>query len=150
MATSDSELIAELRVQTGYSSRTLSDPDFESVIDTARRHITTRLTIGSNWTDSEWYDEPAREEALFWTTALFALAATGELDRNDIQVGGIDTKALLANDDGDITEWYRNSEQAIRALSADPDTGTSYGITSVTREDQEDTNERPTRDDGGV
>lgn len=129
MASSDVELLQEIRFQTGYlTDAVLDDTAFESVMSVARRHIRTRKAIEQEWTEADWYDNQYREEALFWFSCLFAKVATGELDAQTFQVGAIDSKSLLGSDDGEVTAWYRNAERALGAVEPGEQTNSGYGF----------------------
>lgn len=138
MASSDADLLPQLRIQTGYSTRVLDDTEFGAVMDVARRHIRTRKGIEADWQESDWYSNEYREEALFWWTCLFAKVATGDLDAQTLQVGAVDAKALLAKEDDEVTTWYRNAETALRNI--EPGTkvqsGYGFGIGGPSREDR--------------
>lgn len=138
MAANDTDLIGELRILTGYSTRVLPKGDFESVLDMARRHIRTRKQIEADWLEADWYENQYREEALFWFSALFSKVATGELDSQTIQVGAIDSRELLAKGNNDVTTWYRHAQQALGNVEPGTDSRTGYGhgSTRVIREDR--------------
>lgn len=151
MASSDAELIAEARIQTGYGTRTLDANDFGSVLSIAKRHIRTRRAIEVTWDESDWYDNEYREEALFWFSCLFAKVSTGELDAQDIQVGAVDAKSLLAKGNKQVTEWYRKAEQALKSVEPgdNTDAGYGHGIRSGGREDRLYGEDAEEADDGG-
>ena len=151
MASSDAELLPQLRIQTGYSERVLSADDFSAVIEVARRHIRTRKAIEQTWVESDWYDNEYREEALFWWTCLFAKVATGELDAQTLQVGAVDSKQLLAKEKKEVTTWYRNAERALGAIEPgeQTDSGYGFGIGGPVRADRTYTYEDNTRDGSG-
>lgn len=128
MASSDAELLPQLRIQTGYSARVLDDTDFGAVMDVARRHIRTRKGIEQTWEEADWYSNEYREEALFWWTCLFAKVATGELDAQTLQVGAVDAKQLLAKEKKEVTTWYRNAERALGAMEPGSQTASGYGF----------------------
>jgi hypothetical protein len=139
MASSDDMLIAEARIQTGYvSQRSLDDEAFRSALSIAKRHIRTRKVIEQEWAEDDWYDNQYREEALFWYACLFAKVATGELDAQDLQVGAVDAKSLLAKDNNSVTEWYRNAEKALKNVRPGENTeaGYGFGIRGAVREDR--------------
>lgn len=126
---SETELKAEFRVITGYSTAAMPDSDLDAVISRAQKHIRSKKGLQAG---TDWYADVNREEALFWFTCLFAKVATGELDAQTVQVGAIDVDTLLANDDGDVTTWYRNAVGALRALEP----GATAGITAPTRDNR--------------
>lgn len=136
MATTDVDLIAEVRVITGHGTLTLDDTEYQAVVSMAKRHIRTRKGIVQSWSESDWYAEDAREEALFWFTALFSKVATGELDAQTLQVGAVDARELLAKGNHQVTTWYRNAEQALGHVEPGKDAGTTMRHAQVTREDR--------------
>lgn len=116
MVSNESELKQDVRQLTGYNTGlSLSDDGLDAAYRSAKRHIRVRASLDPtfNWFDQE---NPAAQEALFWFTCLFTKVQTGELDSQDLQIGAIDQKTLLANDDGSVTIWYRNAESAIDSL----------------------------------
>lgn len=128
------ELKQDVRNQTGYTDRaTLSRDALDTAYRNAQRHIRVRKGLETNF---DWFDssDEARYDALYWWTCLFVKMATGELDAQDLQIGAIDQKALLAKDDDEVTQWYRNAESAIRAIQTD-------GVSTVMQ------SASPTRDD---
>lgn len=117
MAMTDTELEQEVRDFTDVEKTQVDEIEFANVLNDAKRHIRTRRSLIEG--DVDWYDGAKKEEALNWTTKLFLKVATGELDSQNVQAGAIDAKTLLAKDDNQLTVWYRNSERAIKGISAD-------------------------------
>lgn len=134
MATSDTELMNEVRLFTDYDVNVLPREDLKTVVGRAKQHIRVRKDIASDTFD--WYATADREEALFWLAALFAKVSVGELDSGDIQVGAIDIEGLLASDDGEVTTWAKNSQIALRAMDSGGDYPFGVGITAPLREDR--------------
>lgn len=137
MASSDHDLMNEVRGLTGHDEATLDQEELTQVLSRAKRHIRNRRSLGS---DTDWYTEPQREEALFWATCLFSKVATGELDSQDISVGAIDANTLLAKDGEQVTVWYRNMEKALRQVNPEA----AFGHITTERRTYE-----PDDDDGG-
>lgn len=127
MAISDTELENEVRGFTGVTTAVVDADEFDTVLSDAKRHIKVRRSLTDGQTD--WYGEPAQEEALNWATKLFLKVAAGELDSQTIQVGAIDHKNLPSKGDNDYTVWYRNMENAVRNINPE----TSFGIVSSER-----------------
>ena len=128
MATNDTELENEVRGFTGIDTGVVSADNFETVISDAKRHIMQRRSLEQTQTD--WYGDPAQQEALNWAAKLFLKAAAGEIDSQTIQVGAIDHDTLLAKNDNEVTLWYRNMERALRNINPE----VSYGIRSPNRQ----------------
>ena len=99
MASSDTELLPQLRMQTGYSEPVLDQDDWDAIFGIARRHIRVEKGITQDWDEADWYEEQNREEALFWFACLFAKVATGELDSQSVSVGSINQKTLMSKED---------------------------------------------------
>lgn len=119
MVTTETELKADVREMTGYTSeQVLSTDGLDTAYRRAKRHIRIEKSYEA---DLDWFDVefPEREEALFWFTCLFAKVQTGELDSQDLQVGAVDTNSLLAKDNDSVTMWYRNASGALKSLKAD-------------------------------
>ncbi|UBF22381.1 hypothetical protein HCTV-15_gp14 [Haloarcula virus HCTV-15] len=152
MASSDADLLPQVRIQTGYSARVLDNDTFSAVMDVARRHIRTRKGIEQEWTEADWYDNEYREEALFWWTCLFAKVATGELDSQTLQVGAVDSRQLLAKEKGEVTTWFRNAERALGAVEPgqQTDSGYGFGIGAPRRDDRRYSYADNTRSDSEV
>lgn len=132
---STQKLKADVREITGYTDGVvLTDSALGTAYDNAKRHL--RVTVGldanTNWFDP---DEPAREDALYWWTVLFAKLAVGDLDAQDLQIGAVDSQSLLAKDNDSVTQWFRNARNAQQSLSAAE--GMAYGHRHETlREDR--------------
>lgn len=109
--TTETQFKQEFRTITGYGSSVLSESEVETVMGRAEKHIRSRKGVEDSF---EFLSENTAEEALFWYTCLFAKVATGELDSQDLQVGALDASTLLAKEDDEVTEWYRNAAKAIR------------------------------------
>ena len=138
MATTDAELISELRIITGHNAAVLDDTEMASVLSTAKRHIRVKRSITASWNEADWYENENREEALFWFAALFSKVATGELDAQSLQIGAIDEKELLAKGNNDVTTWYRNARSALGGIEPGQgsDAGYGFGISAPEREDR--------------
>lgn len=123
----------DVRQQTGYTDEAiLSTEALDTAYRNAKRHIRVRKALPStfNWFDA---DVPARQEALYWWTCLFAKVQTGDLDAQDVQAGAVDISQLLAKDDNEVTQWYRSARDAMRGLSPEQ----TFAMTNPTRSDRE-------------
>jgi hypothetical protein len=124
MASSNSELLTEVREMGQYDEAELSDPSLITCIKLAKRH----LRVAAQLENPNWYTEPIKEEALFWTTMLFSKVQSGELDSKAISVGEIEEDSMFAAADGEVTTWYRNYDSAVDRLLAD-----ERGVASLSR-----------------
>jgi len=117
MVSNESELKADVRQMTGYTSTlALSEDGLDTSFRTAKRHIRVKKSLG---TDIDWFnaDNPERQEALFWFTCLHTKVQTGELDAQDFQAGAVNQSSLLAKEDNDVTTWYRNAQGALESIN---------------------------------
>lgn len=141
MATTDDELKAEVQAFCA-AAAVLDDADedddgnsdLDAVIERAKTHIRTKKDITEDGFD--WYADQYREDALFWFTCLFSKVAIGELDGEQVQIGEIDMGSLLANADGETTEWARNAQSALMTLDTGGDYPFGVGATTVTRDNR--------------
>jgi hypothetical protein len=118
MLSTKSELKEDVREMTGYTSTlALSHDGLDTAYRNAKRHIRVKKAIGP---DYNWFDPevPEAQEALFWFTCLFTKIQVGELDSQEIQVGAVDTKSLLAKDNDEVTTWYRNAMASLQSLKS--------------------------------
>ena len=136
MASSDDTLIAEARIQTGYSELVLDRDDWDAIFGIARRHIRVEKGITQDWDEADWYEEQNREEALFWFSCLFAKVATGELDAQAVSVGSINQKTLMSKETGSATIWYRNAKKAMGGMAGSFDNPYGTGSRNVVRDDR--------------
>lgn len=127
MATSDTELEAEVRDFTDIYAPVVDSETFQTVLSDAKRHIKIRRSL--NEEEIDWYGDDLQEEALNWATKLFLKVAAKDLDAQTVQVGAIDDKTLLAKDDNEVTIWYRKMENAISRIKPE----ISFGVRSSER-----------------
>ena len=121
MATSDTEIEAEVRAFTHYDEAVISPSDFQTVISRAKSFIVNRRSLED--IEVDWYGNPRAEEALYWGVCFFAKVSTGELDGQNIAAGAIDLDTLLAKEDDEFTTWFRNALNASRSLNPTGDFG---------------------------
>lgn len=110
------ELKDDVREITGYTSTlVLSNDGLDAAYRSAQRHIRVKKSLPS---DYDWFDteKPEAQEALFWFTCLFTKVQTGELDAQEVQIGALESKSLLAKEDDDVTTWYRNAQDALQSI----------------------------------
>ena len=119
MIANETELKEEVREMTGYkTANILSDDGLDSAYTAAQRHIRVKKNLDPSFT---WFGSEKAQaiDALFWYTCLFTKVQTGELDSQDLQIGAVNSSALLAKNNSDVTTWYRNAKDAVRALNPD-------------------------------
>jgi hypothetical protein len=92
-----------VRAMGQYSTEALSDDDLTVVLSRAKRHLLSEADLSN----PDWYEVRINEEALFWTALLFSKVQTGALDAKSITDGEITEGALLANQNEQVTTWYR-------------------------------------------
>lgn len=132
MATSDTELIEEVRTLTGYDALLIPDPEMQTLLQVAKNDIEG---LASTPFDTI-YDDKVVERATFWTTVMFTKVHMGELDAPNFTIGALKVDALPRRDIARV--WYRQLDQYIARLSA----GRATGITSVRRANREYNDER--------
>ena len=143
--TTESELKDDVRQLTGYTStKVLSEDGLDTAYRTAKRHIRVRKNLPADysWFDS---DKGVSQEALFWFTCLFCKVEKSELDAQGLQAGAVDEDILLAKDDDSVTTWYRNANQALKALKS----SNIIMATSPVRDEREYKSDAFSRESGG-
>lgn len=111
MATSDPDLVDEIRSFAQYKDHEIDDSDLAVAISRAKKHL--KIESGLNEEQIDWYDIERQEDALFWTSMLFSKVQTGALDAKAVSVGAINESELLT---GDSTQWYRSYRQSMKNL----------------------------------
>lgn len=127
MATSDPDLVDEIRSFCGFKSQLVSDQELNTSVSRAKRHLKLKSRLADENVD--WYNKPKQEEALFWASALFAKVQAGDLDSATVSVGAMEEGRLLANG-GEPTLWYQNYNSALQVL-AEEESGISNTVTSA-------------------
>jgi hypothetical protein len=117
MFTDKSELKQEVRNFTDYSQSVLTSDGLDTAYRNAQRHIRRTKSLEPEFV---WFepDKLAAQDALYWWTCLFSKVQTGELDSQDLQIGAIDQKALLAKANNDVTMWYRQAVSALESVNS--------------------------------
>lgn len=127
MATSDAELISEVRSLTNYDSELISDSDFNDLVAIAKEEILLDVDAGSvSYYGSNTH---ANDRALFWLTALFAKVKAGEVGASTFSVADV-----RANSDSWQTSMWLS--QYDKAISQNTDS-LGFGSTTVARDDRE-------------
>lgn len=132
MATSDPDLVDEVRSFGQYSIETVDDSGLNVAVSRAKSHLLAESQMQSE--DVDWYEDPKQEEALFWTSMLFSKVQTQALGAKAISVGEIQESALLASSDGDVTMWYRNYKKAKNSLVAEQNGSRITGLSRTSNE----------------
>ena len=125
-ASSDEELLRDVRDLTGYEKYDINDAELRTCIDRAKSHISSRMSLDVS--DDYWYSGDKREEALFWLTCFLSKVATGEIGAPSGAVENIEIGRLPTRD----SEWYKRAEEAIAGMESNSGSG-SYGVSGVTR-----------------
>jgi len=121
MATSDPDLVDEIRSFAQYKKEIIDDSDLAIAVNRAKKHLKLEADLVDEQID--WYGIERQEEALFWTALFFSKVQTGALDAKSISVGAVNEQILQAFD----TEWYRKYRQKKKSLAYE------YGGSRVTR-----------------
>lgn len=133
MATSDDELKSEVRDFTDYGTSRISDPELVTILKRAKRNI--RAEKGISDASFDWYSTVQREDALFWSTCVFAKVHVGELDAADVEFGEL-VGQPLTGEDAEATIWMREAASAVRNFETGSDYDFGFGISSPAREDR--------------
>jgi hypothetical protein len=130
----DTTLKEDVREFTGLDPITISADELQTVLERAKKHIRSRKDLDNSF---DFYSEVQREDALFWWTCLFAKVSVGQLDGQPLNIAAIDLDTLLASEEGEVTQWYRNAKAALRSLTP-PNSEAAGGmaITSPVRADR--------------
>lgn len=142
MATSDSELIDEVRSYTGYTNtNTFSDSDLQGIVDVGKEEIRADL----NNPEFDFYQTGetntlSADRALFWFTCIGTKVHTGELGSVSLTIN--DLESGQANED---TYNYWMSQFSTRMSSARTSHSTTSGAASslMERTDREYSFETP-------
>jgi hypothetical protein len=129
MASSQPELLNEVRKLTGYEEFVLDESELRACFDRARSHITSRK--GFDASQVEWFSNDQLEEALFWFTAFLSQVSVGELDAPAGVVENIEISRFKASD----SEWYQRAQQAMRAIDVSGGNTSSF-VGSVSRDNR--------------
>lgn len=116
MFTDETELKDDVRTFTGYDSTlALSQDGLDVAYKNAKRHIRQKKSLAA---DFDWFssENVAAQDALYWWTCLHTKVAVGELDAQDIQAGAVDQSALLAKNDNQVTQWFRQARSSLRSV----------------------------------
>lgn len=105
-----------------YDESELTQPKAFICVEKAKEHLNLETKLPPE--DRNWYENKYQEEALFWTAMLFSKLKAGHLDSKAISVGAIEEDTLMANESGEVTQWYHNyrrERNRLRARFANPD-----------------------------
>lgn len=87
--------MAEVRSMTDYGPLVLSDADLGDLLDTARRDIAA--LVDQPMSDIDWYTSGSTgRQALFWTTCLFALVKSRELESGELSLDALTIDGVRA------------------------------------------------------
>jgi hypothetical protein len=100
MATTDDELMAEVRGLTDYDTGILSDAELTTVLELTKRE----LESSKDSTSLDWYGDLQTERTLFWLTCIFAKIKTGEIDSGSFEI----SELSVEGDDGKDSIYFDN------------------------------------------
>lgn len=93
MASSDAEMVAEVRSLTGYTdTSTFSDSDVQEVIDIAKEEIRSYLNVNdfTFYVDTQSADTHDADRALFWMSCIGLKIRAGEIGSADISISSLE------------------------------------------------------------
>lgn len=132
MATTDTELIAEVRSWTDYDAQLISDAEIQELIDIGKDEI--RAEIGrfdlTFYQDTSQVNTLVEDRALFWFVVIGAQCRVGELSGLELTVGDIEIahEENAYADSAALTNFVRRISSA-RA-------GTARGLINIERTDR--------------
>lgn len=132
MAQSDSELVDEVRVLTGYDDEVMfSDSDLDSLVQIGKEELRSYW----NLPEFEFYRRGEEntldaDRALFWFTCIATKVRAGEIGSVELTIDSLET----AQYDGQFSYWFRNFQQ--RAASAGGASGVGPANIQVSRAEE--------------
>ena len=118
MATTDSELIAEVRALTDYPADVMSDAEVQALVDLGKEEL--RAWLGDSSYTFYTGDQSA-DRSLFWFTCLATKIKAGEIGAVNLEIGDIIAQKPAQ---GHYDVWFEMFES--RLNEAQRDVG-SYG-----------------------
>jgi hypothetical protein len=135
MATTDSELIEEVRAFTGYTTSDISDQNMQSLVDIAKRELES--DFGTS--DFNFYGENLDiERALFWFTCIGTKVRTGEIGSIDFTLDDIESSTPP-----DAYQFWFSQFEKRRSLATTQLTGVSAASRSIERDNRTYEFQRP-------
>lgn len=128
MASSQPELLDDVRKFTGYEEFVLDEAELRTCLDRAKGHIASRKSLDAS--QAEWYSNPQLEEAVFWFTTFLTKIATGELDSPAGAIENVELERFNSYE----SEWYQRAQQALRAIEVSGSGSSAVG--SIERQDR--------------
>jgi hypothetical protein len=93
MATTDSELITEVRALTDYPQEVISDSEMQELVDIGKQELQARF----NQPGYAFYTgDHSADRALFWFTCIAAKVKAGEIAGVNLEVGDIAAQSPAA------------------------------------------------------
>lgn len=116
MATSDQELITEVRALTDYHPDVMSDSDIQTLIDIGKEEMRARFADP----DFQFYrtgddSTHSADRALFWFTCIAAKVRAGEIAGINITVDDIEASTSSV---GQYDFWFENFRQKLSEAEA--------------------------------
>lgn len=110
MATTDAELISEVRALTDYDIGIISDSKMQEIVNIGKEEITSHLDDHNiNWYSQEYHDAT---RALYWFVVIGTKIHTGELASVNLTIGSIRATAYSENKFGHL---FRSFDSRLRS-----------------------------------
>lgn len=133
MATSDQELIDEVRSFTGYDNDPFSDQKIQTTLETAKEEIRAKLAEPN----FQFYgsDTLQADRALFWLTCLGLKLRAGEIGAAEFSIDELETQPL--NDSsGEANVWFHNFINSLRGAEREDLGSSGLSHVQVSRDDR--------------
>lgn len=108
MATSDTELIEEVRALTDYDSSIVSDSEMQELVEIGKEEIRLEFPLVDNLFPGFYEGDLTIDRALFWFVYVAAKVKVGELGGLDISAGSfLDVAPDSASDSMGLRNFQR-------------------------------------------
>lgn len=128
MATTDSELIDEVRQLTDYDSALISDSDFQELVNIAKEELDSEVPDSARPLSYYGSDTHEQDRALFWLVCLFSKVKAGEIGVPTFSVNELRQNAL----DEQSNFWMMMFNTRVHQISG----ASGFGSTSLERADE--------------
>jgi len=113
MATTDSELITEVRALTDYPSDVMSDAEVQELIDIGKEELRAQF---SNPSYTFYTGDQSADRALFWFTCLGTKIKAGEIGSVNLEVGDILAQKPAQ---GHYDIWFESFESRVKEAESE-------------------------------
>jgi hypothetical protein len=113
MATTDAEMVDEVRALTDYPEGVMSDSDIQTLIDIGKSELRARF---DNANFDFYNDSQYAERALFWFTCIAAKVKAGEIAGINITVDDIEASTSSV---GQYDYWFDNFRENLYEVFRD-------------------------------